>query len=103
MTNEKLKKYMHSLECQKRDAELLATDGAYCLRKLQEHLEGLQDMRRRLRETDLIDDLAVELEKEEVAVRDAVEFYQRMPALASESSVAFVSPKRDSEYDRTLP
>lgn len=75
MTQEKLQKYMHSLECQKRDPELLKADGPYCLRKLQEHLEDVQDLLRRIKEVDLIDVIEGELEQEEVAVKEAVNFY----------------------------
>lgn len=75
MTKERLEKYLRSLECQKRDPNLLRADGPYCLRKLQEHLEEVQDLLRIIKEDDMSDTMKSELMDEEKSVREAVEFY----------------------------
>jgi len=69
MTSEKLERYMRSIEFQKRNPQLLATDGPFCLRKLQEHLEELRDLL--YIESDHID--KTEIIKEEKLLSDTVE------------------------------
>lgn len=89
MTQAKLKKYLHSLECQKKDPQLLDADGQYCLRKLQEHLEELRELLQRVKDCDLIDKIESELMTEERTVSAAVDFYVKRKCHAIDMNAPF--------------
>jgi hypothetical protein len=83
MTQENLETYMRAIEFQKRDPQLLAADGPFCLRKLQEHLEELRDLLRI--ECDDID--KPELIKEEKLLSETVEELRAKLEKLSKSSL----------------
>lgn len=75
MTDAKLKKFLYSLECQKSDPKLLKLDGPYCFRRLKEHLGDVQDLLEKVRGSNLTKEVEIGLEKEEVIVKEAIDFY----------------------------